>query len=150
MLQCEQEMGGFSCSKEAQSRFRSGNFFDFCSARAAHICQTYLISSFGADVVQLLNHQRQLLLQPFEWFCMGPLQQWSSVGRRQSPKDVRNISHLRDFSLRYEIVLCDSLRSLQFQSHRFSFKKVTEYDEPPKAVYSLLYSLRVPVREEYC
>uniref|UniRef100_A0A1I7WA14 Secreted protein n=1 Tax=Heterorhabditis bacteriophora TaxID=37862 RepID=A0A1I7WA14_HETBA len=88
MPQCDQGMGNFGCAKEAQSRFREGNFFDFRSARTAPICRAYLIASCGVDVVQLLNHQRLVLLQPLEWFFMGPLQQWPSVGCRQSPKDI--------------------------------------------------------------
>uniref|UniRef100_A0A1I7WLP5 Transmembrane protein 231 n=1 Tax=Heterorhabditis bacteriophora TaxID=37862 RepID=A0A1I7WLP5_HETBA len=59
-----------------------------------------LIFQFRANVEQLSN----VLLLPLEWFCMGPLQQWLSVGRRQSPKDVCHPPHLQGARLRYEIL----------------------------------------------
>uniref|UniRef100_A0A1I7WYZ5 Uncharacterized protein n=1 Tax=Heterorhabditis bacteriophora TaxID=37862 RepID=A0A1I7WYZ5_HETBA len=54
---------------------------------------------------------------------MGPLQQWLSVGRRQSPKDVCHPPHLQGARLRYEIL--DTNVELSFHCFTSHFEVIS-------------------------
>uniref|UniRef100_A0A1I7WAM4 Uncharacterized protein n=1 Tax=Heterorhabditis bacteriophora TaxID=37862 RepID=A0A1I7WAM4_HETBA len=65
MSQYDQEMGPFCCVRQVQSIFRNGDFFGFRSTRAAPIYRAFFTFHFGANVEQLSNAERLVLLFHF-------------------------------------------------------------------------------------